>query len=91
MKSFKETIHGYLQNEEVKTEMKNMLKPFGAIIYNEIYFYILLICVYCVLVFLFGLASIITMMNLSRQYKRIENLLEKNHLFTPFNILNADP
>jgi len=81
MKSFKETIHGYLQNEEVKTEMKNMLKPFGAIIYNEIYFYILLICVYCVLVFLFGLASIITMMNLSRQYKRIENLLEKNHLF----------
>jgi len=82
MKSFKETIHGYLQNEEVKTEMKNMLKPFGAIIYNEIYFYILLICVYCVLVFLFGLASIITMLNLSRQYKRIENLLEKNHLFT---------
>lgn len=81
MKSFKETIHGYLQNEEVKTEMKNMLKPFGAIIYNEIYFYILLICVYCVLVFLFGLASIITMMNLMRQYKRIENLLEKNHLF----------
>jgi len=82
MKSFKETIHGYLQNEEFKTEMKNMLKPFGAIIYNEIYFYILLICVYCVLVFLFGLASIITMMNLTRQYKRIENLLEKNHLFT---------
>jgi hypothetical protein len=81
MKSFKETIHGYLQNEEVKTEMKNMLKPFGVIIYNEIYFYILLICVYCVLVFLFGLASIITMLNLSRQYKRIETLLEKNHLF----------
>lgn len=82
MKSLKETIHGYLQNEEFKTEVKNMLKPFGAIIYNEIYFYILLICVYCVLVFLFGLASIITMMNLTRQYKRIETLLEKNHLFT---------
>lgn len=81
MKSLKETIHGYLQNEEVKTEMKNMLKPFGVIIYNEIYFYILLICVYCVLVFLFGLASIITMLNLTRQYKRIETLLEKNHLF----------
>ena len=70
-----------MQNEEFKTEMKNMLKPFGVIIYNEIYFYILLICVYCVLVFLFGLASIITMMNLTRQYKRIEILLEKNHLF----------
>lgn len=82
MKSLKETIQGYLQNEEFKTEMKNMLKPFGVIIYNEIYFYILLICVYCVLVFLFGLASIVTMMNLTRQYKRIEILLEKNHLFT---------
>jgi hypothetical protein len=81
MKTLKETIHDFLQNEGFKSEIKEMFKPFGAIIYNEIYFYLLLICVYCVLLFLFGLTSIIAMLNLTRQYKRIELFLEKIHMF----------
>lgn len=81
MKTLKETIHGYLQNEEFKTEIKNMLKPFGSMIYNEMYFYLLLICIYCVLLFLFGLTTIIAIMNLTRQFKRIEVLLDRIHAF----------
>ena len=81
MKTLKETIQGYLQNEEFKTEIKNTFKPFGAMIYNEIYFYLLLICIYCVLLFLFGLTTIIAMLNLTRQFKRVEHLLEKIHMF----------
>jgi hypothetical protein len=79
MKTLKETIQGYLQNEEFKTEIKNTFKPFGSMIYNEIYFYLLLICIYCVLLFLFGLTTIIAMLNLTRQIKRVEHLLEKIH------------
>ena len=86
MKTLKETIHDYLQNEEFKNEIKSMLKPFGALIYNEIYFHLLLICVYCVLLFIFGLTSIIAMLNLTRQYKRIEILLERIHMFIPATI-----
>jgi hypothetical protein len=81
MKTLKETIHDFMQNEGFKTEVKEMLKPFGGFIYSEIYFYLLLICVYCVLLFLFGLTSIIAMLNLTRQYKRIEVLLERIHAF----------
>ncbi len=77
MKSLKESIHEFLQNEEIKNEIRSMLKPLGILIYNEVYFYILLICVYCVLLFMFSLASLIIMLNLMRQYKRIDSLLDK--------------
>ena len=77
MKSLKESIQEFLQNEGIKTEIKNILKPFGVLIYNEIYFYMLLICVYCVLLFLFSLASVIIMLNLTRQITKTQNLLDK--------------
>jgi hypothetical protein len=77
MKSLKETIQEFLQNEGIKTEIKTILKPFGILIYNEIYFYILLICVYCVLLFLFSLISLIIMLNLTRQFTKTQSLLDK--------------
>jgi hypothetical protein len=77
MKSLKESIQEFLQNEGIKTEIKNILKPFGVLIYNEIYFYMLLICVYCVLLFLFSLASVIIMLNLTKQMTKTQNLLDK--------------
>ena len=77
MKSLKESIQEFLQNEGIKTEIKSILKPFGVLIYNEIYFYMLLICVYCVLLFLFSLASVLVMMNLTRQLSKTQNLLDK--------------
>jgi hypothetical protein len=77
MKSLKESIQEFLQNEEIKTEIKTILKPFGALIYNEIYFYMLLICVYCVLLFLFSLMSLLIMLNLTRQLTKTQSLLDK--------------
>jgi hypothetical protein len=87
MKTLKETIHDFLQNEGLKNEIKEMFKPFSKIIYDEIYFYLLLICVYCVLLFLFGLVNIIAMLNLIKQYKRIELFLEKIHMFNNLDII----
>jgi hypothetical protein len=81
MKSLKESIQEFLQNEGIKTEIKTILKPFGVLIYNEIYFYLLITCVYCVLLFLFSLASVIVMLNLTRQITKLQNLLEKMHYF----------
>ena len=81
MKSLKESIQEFLQNEGKKTEIKTILKPFGVLIYNEIYFYLLITSVYCVLLFLFSLASVIIMLNLTRQITKLQNLLEKMHYF----------
>lgn len=55
MKSIRDTIQELLQNENIKAEMKSIFKPFAVIIYNELYFYILLVLVYCGLLFLFVL------------------------------------
>ena len=77
MKSLKESIQEFLQNEGIKTEIKSILKPFGMLIYNEIYFYMLLICVYCVLLFLFSLVSLIMTLNLTRQITKTQSLLDK--------------
>lgn len=79
MKSLKESIQEFLQNEGIKTEIKSILKPFGMLIYNEIYFYMLLICVYCVLLFLFSLVSLIMTLNLTRQITKTQSLLDKLH------------
>ena len=77
MKSLKESVQEFLQNEGIKTEIKTILKPFGILIYNEIYFYMLLICVYCVLLFLFSLVSLIIMLNLTRQITKTQSVLDK--------------
>jgi hypothetical protein len=81
MKSLKESLQEFLQNEGIKNEIKTMFRPFGILIYNEIYFYLLLICVYCVLLFLFSLASLIIMLNLSRQFTKLQDLLNKTYMF----------
>ncbi len=55
MKSIRDTIQELLQNENIKAEMKSIFKPFAVIIYNELYFYMLMVLVYCGLLFLFVL------------------------------------
>ena len=77
MKSLKESVQEFLQNEGIKTEIKTILKPLGILIYNEIYFYMLLICVYCDLLFLFSLVSLIIMLNLTRQITKTQSVLDK--------------
>ena len=77
MKSLKESVQEFLQNEGIKTEIKTILKPFGVLIYNEIYFYMLLMCVYCVLLFLFSLVSLIITLNLTRQITKTQGMLDK--------------
>jgi hypothetical protein len=77
MKTVRETISAYLQNSSTQNEIKEFLKPIGGWIYNEMYFYLLIICVYCALLFLFSLACLLVLFNLTRQVKKIEGQLHK--------------
>jgi hypothetical protein len=71
MKSLKETIYDLVQNDNIRNEIKQIFKPFGVIIYNEIYFYILLILVYCGLLFLAVLGILFYLIHI---HKRLSNL-----------------
>jgi hypothetical protein len=72
MNSIKETIYDLVQNENIQNEIKQIFKPFGVIIYNEIYFYILLILVYCGLLFLAVLGTLFYLINIHKKLSKIE-------------------
>ena len=72
MKTLKETIYELVQNDNIRSEIKQIFKPFGLIIYNEIYFYILLILVYCGLLFLAVLGTLFYLINIHKKLSRLE-------------------
>jgi hypothetical protein len=72
MNSIKETIYDLVQNENIQNEIKQIFKPFGVIIYNEIYFYILLILVYCGLLFLAVLGTLFYLINIHKKLAKLE-------------------
>ena len=72
MNTIKETIYDLVQNENIQNEIKQIFKPFGVIIYNEIYFYILLILVYCGLLFLAVLGTLFYLINIHKKLTKLE-------------------
>ena len=78
MKTLKETIYELVQNDNIRSEIKQIFKPFGVIIYNEIYFYILLILVYCGLLFLAVLGTLFYLINIHKKLSRLELNVDYN-------------
>ena len=66
------SVKDLVQNENIQNEIKQIFKPFGIIIYNEIYFYILLILVYCGLLFLAILGTLFYLINIHKKLSKIE-------------------
>ena len=71
----KETINDLIHNENIRT---NIFKPLGSVIYNEVYFYILLILVYCGLLFLAILGSLFYLLSI---HKKLTTLLDRELIF----------
>jgi hypothetical protein len=71
MKSIKQTVADLFQNESIRSEIKDILKPFGVIIYNEVYFYLLMILVYCGILFVAVLCGLYYMLGINRQLNMI--------------------
>ena len=69
MKSF---IYDLVQNDNIRNEIKQIFKPFSIIIYNEIYFYVLLILVYCGLLFLAVLGTLFYLINIHKKLSKLE-------------------
>ena len=67
MKSIKQTIVDLFHNESIRSEIKDIIKPFGIFIYNELYFYLLMILVYCGLLFIALLGALYYLLDVHRQ------------------------
>jgi hypothetical protein len=68
----KSVIYDLVKNDNIRNEIKQILKPFGVIIYNEIYFYILLILVYCGLLFLAVLGILFYMIHIHKRLSKLD-------------------
>jgi len=55
-KNIKKSCIDFFQNEDIKLYVREIMKPIVDIIYNEIYVYIWIICIYNIFLFLVILA-----------------------------------
>jgi hypothetical protein len=67
----------FLENEENKAQLKKIVQPLGTMIYNELYVYIWIICVYnVVLLFLLvaNLVYVAQLYNISNTLHHLYNM-----------------
>jgi len=64
MSTLRDTCIEFFQNEDIHKDVKEMLKPIVQIIYNEVYFYILFICIYNVILIFIVLANLFLLMRI---------------------------
>lgn len=57
MKSIRDTCLEFFKNEDIKRDVRDVVRPIFTMIYNEIYVYIWLICIYHVFFILIILAN----------------------------------
>lgn len=74
MKSIKESCVEFFQNEEIKKDIREIIKPIVDTIYNEINIYIWVICFYNVFLVFIILANLFLILKLSNKLSTVTYL-----------------
>jgi hypothetical protein len=70
MKNLRDTFKTFFQNEDIKTDIKELLmKPIFSMIYNEIYLYLWVIAVYNVFFVFIILAILCILLNIKQCFR----------------------
>ena len=72
MKNIRDTCIDFFKNEDIRKDVKEMLKPFAQIMYNELYLYIWVICFYNVFLIFIVLVNLFLLLKLIRKSKITE-------------------
>lgn len=75
MKNLRDSCIEYLQNENTKNIVKEMMKPLGSLIYNEIYIYVWIIAIYNIFFMVMILAMLFILLKLLNKNKLKESIL----------------
>jgi len=72
MKNIRETFKHFFQNEDIKTDIRELLmKPVFNMIYNEIYLYLWIIALYNIFFVFIILAILFILLNMSQKNNSI--------------------
>jgi hypothetical protein len=77
MKNIRDTCIEFFKNEDIHKEVKEIIKPLGNMMYNEIYLYIWFICIYNVFLLFLILANLFLVIHLYQTIQKT-NLFSKN-------------
>lgn len=67
MKNIKETCIEFFKNEDIKKDIRDVIKPLGLWVYNEIYVYLWILCIYNVFLFFIVLAILFILLHMLRK------------------------
>jgi hypothetical protein len=70
MKSIRDTCIEFFQNEDIRKDVKEMMKPIVQIVYNEVYWYLWLLCFYNLFLIFIILAILVLLIRLIKQIKK---------------------
>jgi hypothetical protein len=71
MKSIRDKCITFLKNEDIRRDVKDIIKPISELIYNETYLYIWFICVYNVLLLFIILANLVILIRLMKNQNSV--------------------
>jgi hypothetical protein len=72
MKNIRDTCIDFFKNEDIRKDVKEMLKPFAQIMYNELYLYIWVICFYNVFLIFIVLVNLFLLLKMIRKSNIIQ-------------------
>lgn len=73
MKNLRETCIEFFKNEDIRKDVKEMLKPLFSMIYNEIYVYLWIIAIYNIFVVFLILAMFFMLHHFAFKMRMREN------------------
>ena len=71
MKNIRESFIEFFKSEDSKKNMKEIIKPIGQMIYNEIYIYLWLLCFYHVFFIFIVLANLFLLLKMVGMNKKL--------------------
>ena len=82
MRSIRETCIDFFKNEDIKRDVKDIIRPIGTILYNEIYIYLWLICIYHIFFIFIVLANLFLLFKLLNKVNVTNKILSINYPIT---------
>ena len=70
MKNLRDTCIEFFKNEDLQKQVKEVIKPVGNMMYNEIYPYVWFICIYNVFLLFIILANLFLMIHLYQTVRK---------------------
>lgn len=77
MKNIRDICIGFFKNEELRNDVKEILKPFFNMVYSEMYIYLWIIAIYNIF---FGIVILAMFVILFRIFNDIKNMRSANNI-----------